>query len=380
MTDAKRGKIIVVDDDPRVLDVTTILLRESGYLVAPFPRAADGLAELKSAGADAVISDIVMPEMTGIELLRQIKDFAPDLPVLLMTGFTDIENAVAAIKIGAFDFLLKPYTPEQLLHAVAKAFRFKRLLETEQDYKRVLGEFNQELETLIAERTMSLMAMTLADRIRNPASVIGLTSRKLIQRPDTPEDLKPALQAMLDEALKLDRLVQDFQCILTSKQSKFVYEDLNALVRTLLEILGPELVEKGIWMDVKLSSEPIRMNMQKDLLRMALLNLLRNAIEATPRNGTVSVSSSATADRAALVIADTGPGVPQDLLEKIFDPLFSTKEHRFGMGLPLAKQVFTEHMAELTVRSEPGTGTAFTISFPLRWSGTCSLPPEPRNT
>ena len=95
--------------------------------------------------------------------------------------------------------------------------------QMEKEYNHLLEEFNQEIETLVAERTMSLMALTVADKIRNPASVIGLTCKRILDKEDVPEKLKPKLQSIMDEADKLYAIVEKFQSYLKSKKSLFQY-------------------------------------------------------------------------------------------------------------------------------------------------------------
>ena len=95
--------------------------------------------------------------------------------------------------------------------------------------------------------------------------------------------------------------------------------------------------------------------------------LIKNAIEATPQEGKVSLSTYAESQKIVLVISDTGAGITDEIRGRIFDPFFTTKGRSFGMGLPLVKQIVTEHMGEITVESHEGQGTSFKIVFPERW-------------
>lgn len=244
----------------------------------------------------------------------------------------------------------------------------RRQAEKEREYKRMLERFNLELETLVAERTTSLMALQLADRVRNPATVIRWTCRKILEKPGASEKLRESLDVISEEAGKLETMVKDFQTLLKSKQSKFKYEDINEIVSGVLSIIGKEAESKGIILTASLSEGPLRINTQKDLLRIAIFNLLRNAIEATPEGGRITVSTSEDTDNVVLTVSDTGSGIPAGVIDRVFDPFFSTKTHRFGMGLPMIKQIVSEHMGKIEVKSEVGKGTLFTLFFPERWS------------
>lgn len=143
------NSILVVDDDQFALESTTLLLEGSGYRVRACKCAADALAALRDGEFDAVLTDIRMPEVSGIELLEEVRELHPDLPVILMTGFAELETAIEAIKKGVFDFLLKPYKPIQLFHSVQKAIEHRRFVRMEKNYK-------QALEEMVLKRTREL--------------------------------------------------------------------------------------------------------------------------------------------------------------------------------------------------------------------------------
>jgi signal transduction histidine kinase len=136
-----------------------------------------------------------------------------------MTGYTDFDKAVDAVRMRAFDFILKPFKPDHLLHSVEKALTFARLLRTEKNYRDLLEEFNRDIESLLAERTMSLLALTIADKIRNPATVIGLTGKKILEGRDNPDKVQERLRVIIGEAEKLDTIVQNFRSFLKDKNT-----------------------------------------------------------------------------------------------------------------------------------------------------------------
>ena len=151
-----------------------------------------------------------------------------------MTAYADFDITVDAIKKGVFDFITKPYQPEQIIHSVEKAVKYKKFLEMEKSYKHLLEEFNQEIETLVSERTMNLMALTIADRVRNPAMVIGSKAKKMANKKEVPEDFRKDLLCILEETEKLQTMVKDFHNLLKSKKSKFSYDDINEVVESVV--------------------------------------------------------------------------------------------------------------------------------------------------
>jgi putative two-component system response regulator len=158
--------VLVVDDDPGVLESTSLLLREYGYAVTACSGGHEALEEFRGKIFYAVLADIKMPGMTGLDLLEEIRGINREIPVILMTAYADLEVAVDAIKRGAFDFIIKPFSPTYLAHALEKAIHFRKLVMIERDYMHAL-------ETTVRERTRELSEAL--DKLRN-------TSMEIIHR------------------------------------------------------------------------------------------------------------------------------------------------------------------------------------------------------
>jgi sigma-B regulation protein RsbU (phosphoserine phosphatase) len=139
-------KILIVDDDPHVLDSTSSLIRMWGYETIACRSAIKAMEEYLKGGIDLVLSDIKMPEISGVELLGMISDINPDVPVILITAFANLEMAIDAVRKGAFDFITKPYKLEYLQHAIEKGIRFRQLIELEKNYTALLEERVRESE------------------------------------------------------------------------------------------------------------------------------------------------------------------------------------------------------------------------------------------
>jgi len=366
-TKDRTGTVLIVDDDAWVLNPTTALLKSAGFTPIPCANARDAMQSLQQNTVDAVLTDIRMPDVSGIELLEQIHGYDPEIPVIMLTGHADAENAIAAIKRGAFDFLQKPYQFEQLIAAVGKAVEHRRLLRREAHYQKVLEELNLQVETLISERSMNLMALTVADRVRNPATVIGLASRRALDSGQLSGPVQELVQMIVGQAAKLEAIVADFHRMLKERKSLFVYKDLNDVVRDVVSIVEKEAAARDIAFVAALADGPLLMNMEITLMRLAILHVVRNANEATGAGGQVRLQTSCSGEQVVIEVTDTGKGIPPEELARVFDPFFTTKDHRFGMGLPLVKQIVSEHLGEIVLTSEPGKGTTVRMTFPVRW-------------
>ncbi len=368
MEKGKHGTVLLVDDDLNVLTSTTKLLRSYEYNVLPFSNVNDAIINLRANNIDVVVTDIVMPHLSGIELLTKVHEIDPQIPVILVTAYADMDKMINAIKMGAFDFIIKPINIELFIHSIEKAARYNKMLQIEEDYKHLLEDYNQEIETLVAERTMSLMALTVADKIRNPAAIIGLTCKRLLDKDTDSETLRTKLHDIINEADKLDTIVINFETLLKSKKYIFKHEFIDGHIENVISINIDHANTNGIEITFIPSEHPVRANIQKNLFQLALSHLIKNSIEATPEGGRITVSTRKEENDIVISISDTGQGINQGMIDKVFDPMFSTKDRKFGMGLSLVKQIVVEHMGEISVESKAGEGTTFTIRLPVRWT------------
>ena len=136
----KNLPILVVDDDQMSLDIACAILREFNYSFIACTNVVDAIEVVRHKLLSVVVTDIRMPGKTGLELIAMVHSYDPELPVILMTGYAELDTAVEAIKKGTFDFIIKPYKPLQLVHAVKKAVRYRRLTQIEKNYKIELEE------------------------------------------------------------------------------------------------------------------------------------------------------------------------------------------------------------------------------------------------
>ena len=179
--------ILVVDDDPYVLESVSKMLREYGYSVVSCASGEKAISQLFEHDATLVLTDIKMPGISGIELLEKIHSIYPKMPVILMTGYAELDIAIDAIKKGAFDFITKPYNPDHLVHTITKANRYTELLQVEEDYKHTLEDTvkkqTQEIFNLSREVIMRLTAVAEFRDVETGSHIsrIGLYANKIAE-------------------------------------------------------------------------------------------------------------------------------------------------------------------------------------------------------
>jgi signal transduction histidine kinase len=236
---------------------------------------------------------------------------------------------------------------------------------------------NREMEALVMERTMSEMALGMAHGIRNPLHVIGGFSHRLLRKTDEDDPSRAWASAIAEEARRIEQMVERFETLAQRKTSFFAQEDLNVIIRSTLDLLLPELRAKNIALVAEICTTPLLGRFNKHLLKVALAHLVRNAVEATRPGGTVLVRTAEEEKFAVLVIQDTGRGMPQDVVEKVFVPFYTTKIGGTGLGMVFVRQIVDEHRGVITLESQVGRGTTVTIRLPHRFTDRPEVAEEP---
>lgn len=251
----------------------------------------------------------------------------------------------AAVRIGEGD-LTTPIPP----HPTEEIGKLARELES----------MRQALES--RDRQLKMMLAGVAHEVRNPIGGIELFAGVLAE--DLPEggEARAHVDRIRKEIDYLKRIVEDFLSFAREQRVNLSPFDARALVDGAADLLRTDAAAK----DVTLSTHAANVELQGDesLLTAALLNLLKNAIQASPPGSTVSVSGRAVAGRYIVEVRDSGGGIPQESLGRIFEPFFTTREKGTGLGLPLAQKILQAHGGDLQVRSQPGE-TVFTLRLPL---------------
>jgi two-component system sporulation sensor kinase A len=210
------------------------------------------------------------------------------------------------------------------------------------------------------------MAAGLAHEIKNPLA--GIKGAIEIIRDGLPEDQpnKMILGEVLTEVARIDRIVMDLLSYSKPRKPDFLKTDLLAIIRQVISFVQNVADAKGICLALHEEGEIQPIMGDENELKQLFMNLILNSVEVLTNKGQVSITVKETSDSTLSVeVADNGPGIPRDQLDKIFQPFFTTKKHGTGLGLATCKRVVLDHGGEIRVESEIGKGTSFRIDFPL---------------
>jgi two-component system sporulation sensor kinase A len=232
---------------------------------------------------------------------------------------------------------------------------------------------NLEKEMLQAERwaTIGKMAAKVAHEIRNPLSSISLNAELLGDELSgyscvNTDEAKALLNAIIAEVDRVNALTEEYLQFSRLPHVRLAPSHLFEVIEDVLEFLRRELIQNRITVELDVNTNIPEMLFDRDQLRRVFLNIIRNAMEAMPKGGNLKIWAEAEKHDWVVHIADSGAGIPEETIEKIFNPFFTTKDFGTGLGLAIVQQIIDEHGGKIHCRSKLGEGTTFSIALPFK--------------
>ena len=356
--------ILVIDDEEAIRDSCCQVLVKAGYRTETAENGDRGLRKVGAVRPDLVLVDLKMPGMGGMELLEKIREIDPSIISVVITGYATIESAVEAMKRNAYDFLPKPFTPDQLRIVIRRGLERRSLAIESERLRREKELMRENFVTLVSHQLRSPLAS-----VRQYFGVI---------REGFAGDVTDKQKEIIEKAGKyLDDLMQlindwlDMARIDSGRMvARFEPVALEPLLSEILELAKP-LAEAGkVTLDLHLGHDTCPAYGDRESLKQAITNLVSNAIHYNREGGTVVVSTREQGHGLVVEVADTGIGISRDNLPFIFDEFFRVKSSQTrhvsgtGLGLPIAKRIIEAHNGRIEVSSELGKGTTFRILLP----------------
>lgn len=356
----KSATILIIDDEESLCDSCSQVYVKDGYSVDIATDGITGLQKVKGINPDIVLVDLKMPGMSGMEVLEEIKKIDPEIISIVITGYATIDSAVEAMKRGAYDFLPKPFTPDQL-----------RVIT-----ERALGKRASIIEIHRLEKMREGFISMVSHQLKTPLVAVqeyfevilgGMAGKVTKEQREMLERSK----IRIDDLLKL---IKDWLNLSRIDKNK-ILDKLETI--SLLPIITKteELIEEL----AKQKNITLRMDISKDLpmvlgdeesLEQVFLNLLENSINYNKEGGNVTLRAAKENDYVVVEIADTGIGIPKDKLPFIFEQFYIIKGKKTqvvgstGLGLSIVKKIVDAHSGIIKVKSEPGKGSTFKVFLP----------------
>jgi two-component system, NtrC family, sensor histidine kinase HydH len=358
---SRNSRVLLVDDNEALVDNLTQILGDEGYDVRSASTGAQAIAEARS-GFDVALVDVRLPDVDGTLLVERLRESSPEAPIVLLTGFATMETAIAAVRAGAFAYLVKPCSTPDLLLTVEQALRQVKL----HDEKRELSRRAAVAEKLAAVGTMTA---GLSHEIRNPLNAAGLQlavlERRIRKLPhDSQGSLLEPLKLVRDEIGRLEHLLADFLQFARPRELTVQEVDLAAALEAIVGFLSGDAERRGITLELSVERGLPRAKADIERLRQVLMNLALNALEATPQNGRVRIELRAAGGDLLVGVDDSGPGVAPEARERLFEPFFTTKAAGSGLGLAIVHAIVSQHGGNVGVEASRLGGARFWVRLP----------------
>lgn len=354
--------ILVVDDERLIRDLCEKALHDYRVLLAENVEAALRVYEQETV--DLVLTDVMMPGESGLELLRKIKKIDPNAAVIIMTGFSEKDVILTALKEGADDFIHKPLNILMLKTAISKTLTRKSLKEELANLKKM-------------DRFKSNFLSLISHKFRTPITSISLF---LQNTKHGVYDMQAAgfsenVAMILDEATYLAHMVDDllvFSSVMgDSDQLELMPCDLNALITNVLLLVKKNQVASDVEIEYTPSRMPL-LQLDQKKISFALQQIIDNAFKFSGTIGHITISLYCDDSRVCVTVSDTGVGMPASELPKVFekfyqiDPDNTGQVRGFGLGLFYAREFIRLHGGGIAIDSHPGLGTTVTVTLPIQ--------------
>ncbi len=360
----KKPVVLVIDDEESMRDSCSQILTKDGFQTETAEDGAKGLEKIKEIKPELVLVDLKMPGISGMEVLDKIAEIDPNIISVVITGYATVESAVEAMKIGAYDFLPKPFTPDQLRLIIRRGLEKRKLiLETE--------SLRQE-KKLMEENFITMVS----HQLRSPLVAIMQYYEVILggMAGDVPGKQKDIIQKSKARLEGLLNLINDWLDVARLDSGQIVDNlkpaSAKKIITKVFEDSQPLTQEENITLEFGSCSKNDRVQGDSDTLEQVFSNLITNAIRYNTPNGKVTISIKENADYIAVEIRDTGIGIAKEHLPFLFDQFFRVKRGEqqkvkgTGLGLSIAKKIVDAHGGSIQVSSELGKGSTFTVLLP----------------
>jgi signal transduction histidine kinase len=382
----RRHTLLVVDDEPDVVQsLQDLLRREYRVLGATHPR--DGLRLLHEQPVHIVMTDQRMPEISGVEFLRNVRRDRPDAIRLLFTGYADIKAVIDAINEGhVYRYITKPWDPDELITVLRQAGERYDLLQERQQLLDDLRRKNEELEQANVELRQAnalkeAFIRVASHELRTPLTILLALPEMALRMRGLDATTTDWFRRIHQAGMRMHRLVEQLLQMLQAGRFERPLErrptDCAALVGEAVEDIRPFVEQRRQRLTLDLADDLGTIDVEAGKIRNCLDDLLINAVKFTPDGGTIAVIGRRDAAAMRLQVRDNGIGIEAANLPHIFEPFFTEMDvarhasgqfqfgrRGLGLGLSLVRAFVDMHGGTVDVASTPGQGTTFTLTLP----------------
>ncbi len=370
--ETSKPHILIVDDEMGPRESLKMILNPY-YTVHVADRGAQAIEMLKEIPVDLVTVDLKMPGLTGINVLEKVKEHDPDIEAIIITGYGSLDTAIEGLRLGAFDYISKPFDVNHILSLVRRGLERRnakaRLRQVKSDF---LSNVSHELRTPLSV-VVGFVYLLLNQ-------VIGKLSEEQQKILETVYRNSEELLELIDNVLWMTSL--------NVGDSSATIEQFNAhdIVNETVKRYDKGIREKGLTVNVEIADSGVAIVSDRSKVERVFQNVFNNAVKFT-REGSVTVRVQPSSDRRSVVfeVVDTGTGIEENKIDSIFEPFHQADNSSvrsfsgLGLGLTVARRMAEIIGGKLEITSTPNVGTRVLMSFPAQAATTAPAAFEQRN-
>jgi len=365
--DEKKPTILVIDDELGPRESIRMIFKNK-YNVIPVESGEKGIEVVKKIKVDVIILDLKMGGKSGIETLEEIRKYDEKVPVIILTGYGDMESARKAMHFGVIEFMAKPFDIPELESIVNRAIEKIRIERESERLKDELSSLNSKLLKKFEEveklATIGQMSTEVIHEVNNLLTVIHGYIQLLLQEVSSKELTMKYITTIESEIKRCKNIAKN---IMELAKEEYEIEDVNVneTIEKLINFLRESKLCKNVNFNVELEKSPMIIKANKNHFHQAILNLLLNSAQSIEKEGFIDIKTKKFGDLMILEIKDNGKGIPKETIEKVLDPFYISKEKTNGIGLSFTAKIIKKYGGNFEIKSEIGKGTEFKIIFPL---------------
>lgn len=359
-----KEKIIIIDDEEVVLDSCTQILQGFNYDISTAPNGSQGLKLVDEIKPDLVFIDLKMPGIPGMDVLEQIHNQDNTIVTIVITGYATVDSAVEAMKKGAYDFLPKPFTPDEF-----------RLIS-----KRGLERRKLVVETINLRREKELLrenfAAIVSHELKSPLSAIqqnlfALSSELAEKLSESQNARLERMKIRIDDLIKLiNSWLRVYSVDISKVKESFSAIPVPTLITKAIESVEPHAIRKDIRLITRIDEQLPPIEGDETSLVEALVNIIGNAVKYSYPESQVTIDGIEKDGMIEIAVTDKGVGIPEDELANVLSDFYRGKsngvdESSHGIGLTISRKIIEAHNGAIIVTSKPTSGTTFIIRIPI---------------
>ncbi len=358
----EKPKILIIDDEEIVRDSCIHILAKNNCAIVTAQNGTEGLDLLHEFQPDLALVDLKMPGLSGYEVLEKIRAHDPTIVTIVITGFATVDSAVASMKKGTFDFLPKPFKPDELRVIIRRGLERRKLI----------------LETIALRKEKELLrehfAAIVSHELKSPLGAVQLNLFVLAEElaEKLSEEQKEKISRLQGRLGDMATLINTWLRVISVDISKiredFKPTSIETVIAKATESVESHAVRKDIEINTKMGTLLPQVSGNEGTLVEATVNILNNAVKYSRVGGRINISTAKDNGNIIITIKDNGVGITEEDLPHIFEDFYAGKarpegERSSGVGLGITKRIIDAHDGTISVESTLGKGSVFSIKL-----------------